>query len=74
MIAGAVVLRDGAPTRIDQAAALEELAARMRVPLTVPEKCNHRIGLVTAEHARAVCADDEEAALGEPFHGGTARD
>jgi len=38
MVAGEVVLRDGRFTRVDKGAALEELAASLRVPLTAEEE------------------------------------
>jgi cytosine/adenosine deaminase-related metal-dependent hydrolase len=74
MVAGELILRDGEFTRIDRAAALEELAARMRVPLTERERRNRRVGLGAADHARAVYADYEGAIGGEPFYGSRARD
>ncbi len=38
MVAGEVVLRDGRFTRVDREAALEELAASLRVPLKPEEE------------------------------------
>lgn len=74
MVAGEVVLQDGAPTRIDRAAALEELAARMRAPLTGREQRNRRVGLGALEQARAIYRNYEEAAAGSLFHTRSAQD
>ena len=43
MVAGEVVLRDGRFTRIDKAAALAELAASLRAPLTPEEEGRRRL-------------------------------
>jgi cytosine/adenosine deaminase-related metal-dependent hydrolase len=44
MVAGEVILRDGRFTRVDRAAALEELAASLRAPLTAEEQGRRRLG------------------------------
>jgi len=43
MVAGEVVLRDGRFTRLDKEAALEELAASLRAPLTPDEEARRRL-------------------------------
>jgi 5-methylthioadenosine/S-adenosylhomocysteine deaminase len=43
MVAGEVVLQDGRFTRIDKEAALEELAASLRAPLTPEEEARRRL-------------------------------
>ena len=44
MVAGEVVLRDGRFTRVDRDAALAELAASLRAPLTPEEESRRRLG------------------------------
>jgi len=44
MVAGEVVLRDGRFTRVDRDAALAELAASLRAPLTPEEEGRRRLG------------------------------
>jgi hypothetical protein len=43
MVAGEIVLRDGRFTRVDKDAALAELAAALRAPLTAEEEGRRRL-------------------------------
>ena len=52
IVAGEVVLRDGRVTRIDKAAALEELAAALRKPLTPEEEHRRRLSRALLPHVR----------------------
>jgi 5-methylthioadenosine/S-adenosylhomocysteine deaminase len=52
IVGGEVVLRDGRPTRIDKAAALEELAASLRRPLTSDEEHRRRLSRALWSHVR----------------------
>ncbi len=47
MVAGEVVLRDGRFTRVDRAAATEELAASLRAPLTPEEEARRELARAT---------------------------
>jgi 5-methylthioadenosine/S-adenosylhomocysteine deaminase len=53
VVAGEVVLRDGRPTRVDKAEALEALAASLRAPLRPEEERRRRLGRAVFDHVRA---------------------
>ncbi len=52
LVAGEVVLRDGRVTRVDKAAALDELAATLRQPLTPEEEHRRRLSRAVFPHVR----------------------
>ena len=74
MVAGEVVLQDGRFTRVDQQAALQELAARMRQPLSEAEQRNRRVSQGLLPRARAFYDRYAEARRGAPFYHYNARD
>jgi cytosine/adenosine deaminase-related metal-dependent hydrolase len=53
MVAGEVIYRDGQFLCVDRAAALAELSAQLRRPLSAIEERNRRLGFALLEHARA---------------------
>ena len=52
VVGGEVVVRDGGVTRVDKAAALEELAASLRRPLTPEEEHRRRLSRALWPHVR----------------------
>jgi cytosine/adenosine deaminase-related metal-dependent hydrolase len=52
IVAGDVVVRGGRVTRVDKAAALEELAAALRQPLTADEEHRRRLSRALVPHVR----------------------
>ncbi len=73
MVGGEVILRDGRFTRVDQAAALAELAAQMRRPPGAVDERNRMLGFALMDYARQVYADYVKAERGEPFYRSNAR-
>ena len=74
MVAGEIILREGRFTRVDQAAAMEELARQMRAPPSAIDERNRKLGFALMGYARDVYASYLTAKRGEPFYRSNARD
>jgi 5-methylthioadenosine/S-adenosylhomocysteine deaminase len=68
IVAGEVVVRDGRVTRIDKAAALEELAAMLRRPLTPEEEHRRRLSRTLLPHVRRFYQGWLDAETLDPFY------
>lgn len=73
MVAGEVILRDGKFTRVDQEAALAELAAQMQQPASAADERNRKLGIALMPYAQDIYADYLTAKRGEPFYRSNAR-
>lgn len=73
LVGGEVVVRDGRVTRVDKAAALEELAAALRVPLTEQEVHRRRLARAVFPHVRRFYAGWLDPEQLEPFYRQNAR-
>ena len=73
MVAGEVVLRDGRFTRVDRDAALAELAATLRAPLTPAEERRRRLAREVFPHVRRFYDGWLDEAPRDPFYAPSAR-
>jgi cytosine/adenosine deaminase-related metal-dependent hydrolase len=68
MVAGEVVYRDGAFTRVDKAAVLAEIAARFARPLTAAERERRQLARDVFPHVRAFYDGYLDGTGDEPFY------
>jgi cytosine/adenosine deaminase-related metal-dependent hydrolase len=68
MVAGEVVYRDGAFTRVDKAAVLAEIAARFARPLTAAERERRQLARDVFPHVRALYDGYLDGTGDEPFY------
>ena len=73
MVAGEVVLENHRFTRVDRAAVLAELAARLRAPLSPPEERRKRLAREILPHVRRFYDGWLEGAPRDPFYAPSAR-
>jgi 5-methylthioadenosine/S-adenosylhomocysteine deaminase len=73
MVAGEVVLRDGRFTRVDRDAALAELAAALRAPLSPTEERRRRIAREVFPHVRRFYDGWLAGTPRDPFYAPSAR-
>jgi cytosine/adenosine deaminase-related metal-dependent hydrolase len=68
LVGGEVVVREGRVTRVDKAATLEELAARLRAPLTEEETQRRRLAHAVYPHVRRFYSGWVDPETLEPFY------
>jgi 5-methylthioadenosine/S-adenosylhomocysteine deaminase len=68
IVGGEVVLRDGQVTRVDKGAALEELAATLRSPLTPEEGHRRRLSRALMPHVRRFYEGWLDTEAFDPFY------
>jgi cytosine/adenosine deaminase-related metal-dependent hydrolase len=73
MVAGEVVLRDGRFTRVDRDAALAELAAALRAPLSPTEERRRRIAREVFPHVRRFYDGWLDGTARDPFYAPSGR-
>jgi 5-methylthioadenosine/S-adenosylhomocysteine deaminase len=73
LVAGEVVLKDGRPTRVDKAAALEELAAALRAPLAPHEEQRRRLARAVFPHVKRFYDGWLDGADRAPFYAPSSR-
>jgi 5-methylthioadenosine/S-adenosylhomocysteine deaminase len=74
MVDGEIVLRDGHFTRVDQGAAMQELARQMKLAPTAVDERNRKLGFALLDYARNIYSDYLGAKRGQPFYRSNARD
>jgi cytosine/adenosine deaminase-related metal-dependent hydrolase len=73
LVAGEAILRDGRFTRVDKAAALEELAATLRAPLRPDEQARRHLIRQVIPHVRRFYEGWLDRATIDPFYGLNSR-
>jgi hypothetical protein len=73
LVAGEAILRDGRFTRVDKAAALEELAATLRAPLRPDEQARRHLIRQVIPHVRRFYEGWLDQTTIDPFYGLSSR-